>query len=249
MNDTRSSQQRLSDTTSLPPPDEAKEGALAMSFSGEVQLFAALRQGDESAFLWMVNTYYPAMLRLALFSLDEHSLAEEVVQETWMLALQWLLTNESHLPLKLWLFRLLLDSLNTRARQLYVGMWASLDELLQGEPDQPAVDPERFCSAQEPWPGGWRHFPRPWDKLSAEQVSSPKGRTRLQQAIVALPRAQRLVLLLRDLEGWSAGEVSQLFALSQSQYQLLLHGARSKVRCALEQYLEGGEEEGQDAHR
>jgi len=56
-------------------------------------------------------------------------------------------------------------------------------------------------------------------------------------AIDGLPDGQRLVIRLRDVEGWSAEEVCNVLDVSESNQRVLLHRARSKVRAALEDYL------------
>jgi RNA polymerase sigma-70 factor (ECF subfamily) len=65
------------------------------------------------------------------------------------------------------------------------------------------------------------------------------GETRriVEQAIEALPPAQRAVISLRDVEGWSSGETCNALGLTETNQRVLLHRARSKVRRALEDYL------------
>ena len=48
------------------------------------QLLAALRAGDEGAFMAMVHAWGPAMLRLARAHVSTRAVAEEVVQEAWL---------------------------------------------------------------------------------------------------------------------------------------------------------------------
>ena len=43
---------------------------------------------------------------------------------------------------------------------------------------------------------------------------------------------------MRDIEGWSAGEVCEALEISEANQRVLLHRARSKVRRVLESYLE-----------
>ena len=57
-------------------------------------------------------------------------------------------------------------------------------------------------------------------------------------AIAALPATQRAVISLRDVEGWTSEEVRNALDLSETNQRVLLHRARSKVRAALESYLE-----------
>ena len=60
----------------------------------------------------------------------------------------------------------------------------------------------------------------------------------LQHAIDALPPTQREVITLRDIEGWTSQDVCHALVLSETNQRVLLHRARSKVRRALEQYLD-----------
>jgi RNA polymerase sigma-70 factor (ECF subfamily) len=62
-------------------------------------------------------------------------------------------------------------------------------------------------------------------------------RGHLADAIRALPPAQRAVIGLRDVEGWSAEEVCGLLDLTPVHQRVLLHRARSAVRRRLEPYL------------
>jgi RNA polymerase sigma-70 factor (ECF subfamily) len=54
-----------------------------------------------------------------------------------------------------------------------------------------------------------------------------------------LPESQRIVISLRDIEGWSSEEVRNVLELSETNQRVLLHRARAKVRRALEEYFNG----------
>jgi RNA polymerase sigma-70 factor, ECF subfamily len=56
-------------------------------------------------------------------------------------------------------------------------------------------------------------------------------------AIEALPPSQREVITLRDVEGWSSEEVRNAMDITETNQRVLLHRARSKVRGAIERYL------------
>jgi len=59
----------------------------------------------------------------------------------------------------------------------------------------------------------------------------------VEEAIAQLPEMQRLVITLRDIEGWSSQEVCNFLDITETNQRVLLHRARSKVRKALEEYL------------
>jgi RNA polymerase sigma-70 factor (ECF subfamily) len=63
----------------------------------------------------------------------------------------------------------------------------------------------------------------------------------VRAAIAALPAAQRRVIELRDVEGWSAAEVCDMLELSEGNQRVLLHRARTKVRRALGAHLAAAE--------
>jgi RNA polymerase sigma-70 factor (ECF subfamily) len=58
-----------------------------------------------------------------------------------------------------------------------------------------------------------------------------------QTAIARLSAPQRTVIVLRDMEGWTGQEVSELMGVTEGHQRVLLHRARSKIRQALEDYL------------
>jgi RNA polymerase sigma-70 factor (ECF subfamily) len=75
------------------------------------------------------------------------------------------------------------------------------------------------------------------------------GETRevIATAIAELPAAQRTVIALRDVEGWSAEEVREALEITAGNQRILLHRARSRVRNAIEDYFGAVEEIDYDA--
>jgi RNA polymerase sigma-70 factor, ECF subfamily len=69
-----------------------------------------------------------------------------------------------------------------------------------------------------------------------ERLVTGETRAVLASAIEALPPAQRRVISLRDVEGWSAAETCDALGLSESNQRVLLHRARAKVCAALERH-------------
>jgi len=216
---------------------EERAGDTPPATSDELTLLTALRGGDEAAFETLVNAHYPAMLRVALMYIRNRSVAEEVIQETWLAVLQGLARFEGRSSLKTWIFRILANRARTRA--VHEGRSVPFSALIsqEAEGDEPAVEPERFRPADAQWPRHWASAPQSWGELPEERMLALETRERIRLAIEALPPAQRAVITLRDIEGWDAGEVSGHLGVTDGNQRVLLHRARSKVRAALERYL------------
>jgi RNA polymerase sigma-70 factor (ECF subfamily) len=197
------------------------------------QILAALRQADEHAFVQLVERHQGLMLRVALRHVRTRAVAEEVVQETWVGVLQGLDRFEGRASLKTWIFRILTNRAITRAeREGRVLPFSSLGG------DGPAVDSDRFHPEGAQWAGGWKSFPPSWDTQPEERLLARETLSLIGEAIAELPERQHLVILMRDVEGWSADEVCEALAISEVNQRVLLHRARSKVRRCLESYLE-----------
>ena len=199
------------------------------------QILEALRRGDERAFVELVERHQSLMLRVARRYVRSPSVAEEVVQETWLAVLNGLDRFEGSASLKTWIFRILTNRALSRAeRERRVTPFSAL----VADDDEPAVDPGRFRPEGDPYPGGWKTFPPSWDALPEERLLARETLALVAEAIAALPERQHVVILMRDIEGWDAAEVCQALEISEANQRVLLHRARSKVRSTLEAYLE-----------
>jgi RNA polymerase sigma-70 factor (ECF subfamily) len=109
---------------------------------------------------------------------------------------------------------------------------------LVSEDEDPAVAAERFRGPDDGFPGHWRAYPKDWRTLPEQALTGRETLDRVQEAIAALPVAQRTVITLRDIEGWSAEEVCTALEISDGNQRVLLHRARSHVRADLERHFD-----------
>ena len=96
--------------------------------------------------------------------------------------------------------------------------------------------PERELSLDEFVPNSEGEFRLqiPIDGLSPQQALENKElRQALEQAINKLPKKYRMTLVLRDMEGLSAGEAGAIMGLSERAVKSRLHRARLFVRREL----------------
>jgi RNA polymerase sigma-70 factor (ECF subfamily) len=209
----------------------------AVASEEDLRLAAALRAGDETAFTMLVDRYQPAMLRIALMYVPTRAVAEEVVQEAWLGVLKGLDGFQGRSSLRTWIFRILVNTAKTRGRRERRSV--PFSSLWSPEPaDEPAVDPERFLQAGGRWAGGWDTAPSSWESVPEDRLLSRETLSRVREAIDALPPNQREVIRLRDVLGWTSREVIEALGISETNQRVLLHRARSKVRAALERYLD-----------
>jgi RNA polymerase sigma-70 factor (ECF subfamily) len=200
-------------------------------------LLAALRAGDEAAFGTLIERYHTGMLGLAQLYLRDPALAEAVAHEAWLSLLRGLDGFPAHSSLKIWLFRSVLDGARVRREQPGLPFSAAGDA--RAEQAEPAVEPGRFRGPGDQWPGGWVTFPPSWGPAPDQRLRSGDVRQLIGAAIGQLPPAQREVVVLRDVQGWTAQEVAQLLELSETTQRVLLHRGRSTLRRGLAHYLAG----------
>jgi RNA polymerase sigma-70 factor (ECF subfamily) len=213
-------------TSSTPPaaPDDAA-------------LVKAIRAGDEDAFVALIRAYHSVLLRAAMTYVSSPDVAAEVMRETWLGVLRDLDRFEGRSSLKTWIFKMAANIARTRAvREGRCRPFSSL-VAADAERGEPSVDPDRFLPVDHPrYPGHWARAPLAW-RIPEERVLSSETRDVVREAVERLPAAQRLVITLRDIEGWTADEACQALELTDGNQRVLLHRARSSVRAALERHL------------
>ena len=91
----------------------------------------------------------------------------------------------------------------------------------------------------EPFPEGWKVFPTDWRTLPESRVLARETRDVVDAAITSLPDSQQLVMMLRDVVGCRAEEVSEALGITAANERVLLHRARVRVRAELERYFDG----------
>jgi RNA polymerase sigma-70 factor, ECF subfamily len=210
----------------------AAEKLVTQAAAEEANLVERLRAGDEAAFVTLVDRYHSAMLRVALLYVSDPAADEEVVQETWLAVVRGVERFEGRSSLKTWLFRILTNCAKTRGQRErrtvpFSSVWSDSDQQLE-----PVVDPARFDPN-----GRWLAPPQSWEGQPEQQLLAAETRRILQETIASLPSGQQQVLVLRDIEGWTAAEVCNALAISDTNQRVLLHRGRSVVRRSLERYL------------
>ena len=212
---------------------------MGSDFVDDRALVDALRAGDETAFAWLLDRYHAPLHRTARMYVSTDAQADEVVQETWVAVLRGIDRFEQRSSLKTWLYRILMNIARTRGvkESRSIPFSSAAGALEEGA--EPTFDPERFRPPDDhEWPGHWAAFPLDWEHQPESRLLAGETLALVGQAIADLPPAQREVLTLRDMEGWSSSEVCNALALSETNQRVLLHRGRAKIRRTLESYFE-----------
>jgi len=209
-------------------------------------IVAALRRGDADAFATLVDRHSPAMMHVAMAYVPGRAVAEEAVQETWIAVMRGIDGFEGRSSLKTWIFRILTNvAMRGGARERRSMPFSALAEA--EDTGEPSVEPDRFLRADHAlFPGHWAIMPARWP-TPEEGLLAGETREVIAAAIAELPKAQRTVIALRDVEGWSSEEVCEALAISAGNQRILLHRARSWIRNAIETYYGAVEEIDYDA--
>src|SRR5882757_201038 len=131
----------------------------------ETGLIAALRDGDQAAFAQLVDRHTLSMLRVARGYVPSREIAEEVVQETWIALLKGLDKFEGRSSLRTWLFAVMINIAKARGVRERRDADTAIAAFTGG-----TVDPARFRSSDDPWPGHWKS-----DAVPAAFPDTPEG--------------------------------------------------------------------------
>jgi RNA polymerase sigma-70 factor (ECF subfamily) len=186
------------------------------------ELVARLRDGDELAFVMLVRQYQTPMLRLARSMVNNEAVAEEAVQDTWISVVKGIERFEARSSLKTWLFRILVN----RVRSAHAG------ESRRRANRGPSVDPAFFDSS-----GQWIQPVIAWDDDVDDRLIAASVAPALRTALDRLPSRQRAVVLLRDVEGLSSEEASEVLGVGSGNQRVLLHRGRAGLRGMLTEQM------------
>jgi len=205
----------------------------------ESALLDALRRGDEDAFARLVGEHHASLCRVARLYVANAAIADEVVQDTWLGVIRGIWAFEGRSSLKTWIFRILVNRARTRAVRERRDVRFSVT--LSTEPSAASASSvEHLPPFADSSDLGHGTQPSPDPGSSPERsLLSKELREKLVAVIDTLPANLRIVLWLRDVEGWSSDEVCNALAIQETNQRVLLHRARSRVRAALEPYLAG----------
>jgi len=205
--------------TELNPPNHKKVK------DKDFELVQAINSGRPEKFQELVKRYEQRLYNFSLRTCRDTRDAEDLVQETFLNVFRYLKDFRYETKFKNWLYRIAASTCIKKRRKSKFApeKELSLEEFInKEEADQATQVPE------------WAKLPL--DRLLSEELSNT-----VNQAILALPNKYRMVIVLRDLEGFSTEETAQILNLSPPNVKVRLHRARLFLRDKLKGYFKNDE--------
>jgi len=202
---------------------KAPDAGELSTFATDEVLAQALIQGSDKAAETLVRQNGPWMLNVALRILKDEAAAEDSVQEAFLSAFSSMNKFEGRSTLKTWLHRIVVNRCLMMLRSRQRKAEERIDEFM------PQFD-GLGCRIEEPWP----RLP------SADEICEKKQlRAFVRESVDKLPENLRIVLQLRDIEGFSTAEAAEALEMSESNVKVRLHRGRSILKSLLEPMLRG----------
>ncbi len=188
----------------------------------DFDLIQAINSGEVDKFQDLVKRYEAKLYNFSLRMCRDPSDAEDMIQDTFLNVFRYLKNFRYETKFKNWLYKVAASTCFKKRRKSKFApdKELSLEEFL---PKDEAEKPD--------------HVPQwalmPLDKLLNEELAGVINKT-----IITLPKKYRMVILLRDIEGFSTTETAQILNLSPSNVKVRLHRSRLYLREKLKGYFE-----------
>ena len=188
-------------------------------------LIQAINSGRVEKFQDLVKRYEQKLYNFSLRMCRDPGDAEDMVQDTFLNVFRYLKDFRYETKFKNWLYKV---AASTCIKQRRKSKFApdrelSLDEFKANDEAEPPVQVPNWALM-------------PLDQLLNEELSET-----ISSAILSLPKKYRLVMVLRDVEGFSTDETAQILNLSPSNVKVRLHRARLYLRDKLKGYFNNDE--------
>jgi RNA polymerase sigma-70 factor, ECF subfamily len=184
----------------------------------EARLVERLRTGDRSAQAEVVRRYRGMLLHQAFAVVHQWTLAEDAVQDTWVLAFKSIERFEGRSMLRTWLAGIAINQARKYRRQ---GRRAPPLSAVLGGPRDPGA-PDQVPASPS--------FAEPVNEVTAEQLVLEQERgNELRAALRTLPVTQRSVLFLQ-LRGCSPAETRTTLRITEAARRVRLSRARARLR-------------------
>ena len=178
--------------------------------------------------IW-VDEHGDYLFRYALVRLRDESLAEDIVQETLLAAIQSLASYGGKSTERTWLTSILKHKVIDFYRKSSRETPLDASELDVSEFDN-------FFERDDQWTNHWnlKLAPRGWTNNPEAVFEQNEFFDVFQNCMSKLPERVASVFALREMDGLDAGEICEIMSLSSSNFWVMMHRARMSLRRCIE---------------
>lgn len=173
----------------------------------EERLIQYARQGDQKAWIRLVELHQQALYRLAYLILGDPNDSKDVTQEAFIRAYRNLDRFKDQYPLRPWLLRITSNLARNRRRSLG-RYWAALTRLRQSQDDV---------------------LLNPLEKITVQRIESEM----LWQAVKQLRKMDQDVIYLRYFLDLSVNEAAQVLEVSPGTVKSRLHRSLKRLEMVI----------------
>jgi len=185
----------------------------------EAKLIERAKQGDKAALSELVNRYSERIYNLALRILRNKEDAEDVLQETFLAVVEKLHTFDGRSSFFTWIYRIATNASLMRLRKKKL----IFQNLVDNDDFQETVESRVFID---------------WSQDPSLNVFDEEVKRRIDEAVNKLSDIYRSVFILRDIEGLSIKETSEILGITEENVKIRLRRARQYLRDHLSDYFE-----------
>src|SRR5947209_2059242 len=185
----------------------------------EAELVTELQAGSETAFDWLVTHYHAPVYNLILSMLGDTSDAADGTQEVFLKAFRGIRNFRQGSSLKTWLYRIAIREALNHKRWFKRHLQKNVSIDAQPEEGKARIEIEDLAAT-------------PFEQLAAQEIQ-----VTVQGALQQVPDVFRIAVILRDLEGLSYEEVSEVLECSVGTVKSRILRGRRALKDLLEPLL------------
>ncbi len=176
-----------------------------------------------------VDEHGDYLFRYALMRLRNETLAEDVVQETLLAAIQSLASYVGKSTERTWLTSILKHKIVDHYRK-------SSRETTIDPSETDLSEFDKFFERDDEWQNHWnvRLAPRGWTQNPEAVFEQNEFFEVFQNCLSKLPERAANVFALREMDGFEAVEVCEILGLSSNNFWVMMHRARMSLRRCIE---------------
>jgi len=185
----------------------------------DADLVAASRNGCKESFGALVERYQDRVFNLSYRLTGNHEDAADAAQETFLKAFRNLDSFRSDSAFYTWVYRIAVNTIRSKQRYRATRPTEKSIEAARGNAEDPRYSLKVEMSSDGPDP--------------VEEASVNENRQLVEQAIARLSEDQRMLIVLRDIEGHNYAEIAGLLDCPSGTIKSRLHRARLALKDLL----------------